>query len=351
MNLLCLLLCLANLPHPVAPPQNRPLRLVKTITGPLSPKSVVHSGSGLFFAQNMMYRHTIRVYDRQFRLVKSLSDTINPAKFGYPQYNGQYQGAPVEVAFADGGATAWVSNYQMYGRGFNNPGNDRCGGGGGHDRSFVYAIDTKSLEIVRAVLVGSVPKYVAVTPDSRLVLVSNWCSYDLSVVDAKAGREVRRVRLGAYPRGIVVTPDSGTAYVAVMGSRDIAVVDLKTYAVRWFRGVGSSPRHLCLDPGGRFLYATLNGEGTVIKIALPSGRVLNRVATGRAPRSMVLSADGGTLYVVNNLADTMTKLRAADMKPLQTVRTNHHPIGITYDAQTRQVWVACYTGSLMVFQD
>ena len=28
-----------------------------------------------------------------------------------------------------------------------------------------------------------VPKYVAVTPDNRYVLVTNWCSFDLSVID------------------------------------------------------------------------------------------------------------------------------------------------------------------------
>lgn len=32
------------------------MTLVKTIHGNISPKSVVHSGNGLFFAQNMMYK-------------------------------------------------------------------------------------------------------------------------------------------------------------------------------------------------------------------------------------------------------------------------------------------------------
>ena len=39
------------------------------------------------------------------------------------------------------------------------------------------------------------------------------------------------------------------------------------------------------------------------------------------------------------------------MKVIQTVRTDSYPIGITYDPRSREVWVACYSGSIMVFQD
>jgi hypothetical protein len=33
------------------------------------------------------------------------------------------------------------------------------------------------------------------------------------------------------------------------------------------------------------------------------------------------------------------------------VHTAYHPIGITYDGPSRQVWVSCYGGSIMVFAD
>ena len=37
--------------------------------------------------------------------------------------------------------------------------------------------------IDQVIPVGAVPKYVAVTPDDKTVLVTNWCSWDLSVID------------------------------------------------------------------------------------------------------------------------------------------------------------------------
>ena len=327
------------------------MKLKKTIAGNISPKSVVHSGNGLFFAQNMMYSHTITVYDREHKLVKTIPDAVDLSKYGYSKFKGNYKGAPVEASFSHDGKYAWVSNYQMHGAGFNNPGSDECSPAQNTDKSFLYRINTEDLNIEQAIQVGSVPKFVATSPDNRLVLVSNWCSWDLSVVDTDANKEIKRIQLGRYPRGIVVDSDSEKAYVAIMGSSDIAKVDLNNFSVKWLANIGHSPRHLNIDPKDKYLYTTLNGEGTIAKIDLASGKVLKKAITGSAPRSMTISDDGEKLYVVNYNSNTVSKVRTKDMKILQTVNVNSSPIGITYDPDTREVWVACYSGSIMVFQD
>jgi len=327
------------------------LELTKVITGEISPKSVVASGTGLFFAQNMMYRHTVTVYNRRGTLVNTIPDAVDLSEFGFEEYQGEHRGAPVEAAFSADGRYAYVSNYSMYGPGFGRQGSDSCSPASGHDDSFVYRIDTSTLEIDKAIEVGSVPKFVAVTPDDRFVLVSNWCSYSLSVISVAKAEEVRQVELGPYPRGIAVSPDAKTAYVAVMGTTNIARVDLEDFDVDWIKGVGAGPRHLTIDARGRYLYATLNRDGTVAKIDLRKTEVVARVATGSAPRSMAIADDGRSLYVVNYHSNTVSKVRTTDMQVIQTVETNHHPIGITYDAETGEVWVACYAGSIMVFKD
>ncbi|GEM_PF-801512 len=327
------------------------LTLIKTISGTISPKSVVHSGNGLFFAQNMMYQHTITVYNRKFELVKTLSDTVKLSDYGHKDYQGEYKGAPVEVAFSEGGKYAWVSNYEMYGNGFNRPGDDVCSPAGNHDHSYLYKINTDSLLIENVIKVGAVPKYVAVSPNNKYTLVSNWCTYDLSIIDIATNQEIKRISLGAYPRGIIVDKNSKFAYIAVMGSFDIAKVNLEDFSINWFRGIGSGPRHLVIDPENKYLYVTLNGEGQIAKIDLNSGKVISKVVTGAAPRSMDISDNGKYLYVVNYNSNTVSKVRTMDMKVLQTVSSNNHPIGITFDPQTQQVWVACYSGTIMVFQD
>ncbi len=333
----------------MAPPPH--LRLIKVIKGAISPKSIVASGTGLFFAQNMMYSHKITVYDRDYKLVKTISDRVELSKLGQIAFKGVYQGAPVECAFTPDGRVAWVSNYQMYGNGFDNPGFDRCDNSKTYDPSFLFRIDTDKLNITAAVKVGSVPKYVAVTPDAKHVLVTNWASYDLSVVDPNRNLEVKRIRLGRYPRGIVVDRDSKHAYVALLGGSDLADIRLQDYKVSWIKSVGLSPRHLCLAPDGRFVYASLNGEGKVAKVDLGKRKLVTKTTTGTQPRSMVLTPDGRLLYVVNYNSDSVSQVRTSDMKVTAKVHANKHPIGITYDAATHRLWVCCYSGSIMVFQE
>jgi DNA-binding beta-propeller fold protein YncE len=238
----------------------------------------------------------------------------------------------------------------MYGPGFGPEGSDECTPASGTDRSFVYRIDMDRLRIDRAYRVGAVPKVVAVTPDHRYVLVSNWCTWDLSVVSVKQGREVRRIPIGSYPRGIAVSPKGNAAYVAVMGGSHLVRVDLRRWTTRSVP-VGIGPRAAVFHPSDRYVFVTLNHEGRVAKLDLRDGIVRAKVTTGRAPRSMDISGDGRALYVVNYESGTITKLRTSDMKTLQTIDACYHPIGITYDRPTRRVWVACYTGSLRVYDD
>lgn len=327
------------------------MTLLKTIRGNISPKSIVHSGAGLFFAQNMMYRHTITVYDRNFQLVKTISDRIQLADYGHKGYSGSYQGSPVEAAFSHQGKYAWVSNYEMFGKGFNRPGDDVCNPGGKYDPSFVYRIDTGSLQIDRTIKVGAVPKYVAVSPDDRYVLVTNWCSWDVSIIDTQKNQEVQRINLGAYPRGIAIDSKSQKAYIAVMGSMDVAVLNLQNLSLNWLKGMGNSPRHVNISPDDKYLYVSFNGEGRVGKIDLKTGKVIKKISTGREPRSMAISGNGEFLYVVNYDSQSFSKVQTTDMEVVETINVEANPIGITYDSETNQVWVACYSGSIWVFQD
>lgn len=330
---------------------DRVLSEIETISGGLAAKSVVASGKGLFFAQNMMYRHTISVFNRDYQLVTTIADEVTPADFGYGEdFPGTYQGSPVEAAFTSDGSHAYVSNYHMYGGGLDTSAGDGCNEGDWPD-SFVYRIDTTTLQIDQLLRVGPVPKFLALTPDDRYLLVANWCGFDVSVLDVATGTEVTRIEVGRHPRGIAVSPDSATAYVAVMGSRDVAVIDMNSLTTSYMKDIGGGPRHIVLAPDGTLMYVSLNSEDRLAKVDTATGEVLGKVATGNAPRSMAISDDGTALYVVNYDSDTLSKVRTADMTEIDEFAVSDKPIGITYDPATRQVWVSAYSGTIEVFAD
>lgn len=265
------------------------LQLIETISGGLSPKSVVHSGTGLFLSQHMMYKHKITVHNRNFDLVKTISDKVTPEDYKLAGKE-ELRGAPVECTFSHDGKFAWVSNYNMTGHGFHKPGCDNCCCSG-YDSSFVYKVNMSNYQIENIIAVGSVPKFMAVTPDNSKLVVSNWSSGDISIIDLEKEKEIKRIKVGTHPRGIAISSDSKRAYIAIMGSSRVVELNLSDYSTKRIQGVGKSPRHLCLGPNDDYLYISINGEGKIGKYRL-SDSTMTKLRTGRMPRSMEISASG-----------------------------------------------------------
>jgi len=280
--------------EPLPPTAGLRLEKVRTITatgetGPLSPKAIVASGTGVLYAQNMIYNHSVTAFDADGEFLATIPDAVDLARFGVTGFPaGTVQGGPVELAFS---------------------------------------------------------------PDGRYVLVTNWCTYDRSVIDVATGREVQRLPMGEYPRGVAVSPDSRTAYVAIMGGREVKVVDLASFTVGTLADVGRGPAPHRHQSRRRLLYVTLNKDGLLAKVDARTGAVVAEVATDSAPRSMDISADGHSRYVVNYESLTVSKVTTADMAEVQELATAHHPIGVTYDRGTGRVWVASYGGEIEIFED
>ena len=327
------------------------MALVKTITGTISPKSVRSSGNGLVSAHNMMYKHSITIYDSNtFELLKTVPDSVQLSKFGYSKYSSIYKGAPVEGSYSPDGKYLYVTNYAMYGKGYNREGHDTCSPASKFDSSFLYRINLSSYEIDAVYPVGSVPKVVEVTPDNKYVLVSNWCSYDLKVISVESQKTVKTIKIGRYPRGIAVSSDGKTAYVAEMGGNRIHVVNLDDFSVSYIP-IGSNPRAIVLSPDNSMMYVTMNLSGKVASWNLATNKMGKTVKTGKAARSLAISDDGSALFVVNFVSDTISKVRTSDMKIVQTLKACNEPIGITFDRPTQRTWVACYGGSIKIFDN
>ena len=325
------------------------LTLIKTITGSIAPKSVQASNDGLVSAHNMMYRHSVTIYDAEtMQLKQTIPDTVRLSDFGYSKYSGTYKGAPVEGAFSPDGEYLYFTNYAMYGKRFNKEGTDTCSPASGYDKSFLSRVNLAKGEIDAVYPVGSVPKVVKVTPDNKYILVSNWCSYTVSIISVETQKTVKSIKIGCYPRGISISGDSKFAYVAEMGGNRIHRIDLDNFALDYIP-IGSNPRAIELSPDGSKLYATLNISGKVIAWDLTADKAIKTVSTGKSARSLAISSDGSALFVVNFRSGTLSKVKTSNMKVTQNIKVCAAPIGVTYDSVNSRTWVACYGGSIKVF--
>ena len=327
------------------------MKLIQTINGSISPKSVRSSGDGVVSAHNMMYRHSVTVYDaKTFQLLHTISDSVSLKSFGASKNSGTYKGAPVEGSFSPDGKYLYVSNYAMYGKGYNKEGHDTCSPANGYDKSFVYRINRTDYTIDSVYEVGSVPKVVEVTPDNKYVLAANWCSYTVSVISVEKNKVVKTIKIGRYPRGIAINNDSTKAYVAEMGGNRIHVINLQDFSTSYIP-IGSNPRAIVLSPDNSTMYVTMNLSGRVASWNLLTNKPGKSVKTGDAARSLAISGDGSALYVVNYKSDTMSRVRTSDMKVTQNIKVCNEPIGITYDLPTGNTWVACYKGQIKIFSN
>jgi YVTN family beta-propeller protein len=327
------------------------MKLIHTINGSIAPKSVRSSVDGVVSAHNMMYRHSVTVYDaKTFELLHTVSDSVSLKDFGFSKSAGNYKGAPVEGAFSPDGKYLYVSNYAMYGKGYNKEGTDTCSPADKYDNSFVYRINRSNYQIDSVYPVGSVPKVVEVTPDNKYVLAANWCSYTVSVISVEKNKVVKSIKIGRYPRGIAISNDSTKAYVAEMGGNRIHVINLQDFTTS-FIPIGSNPRAIVLSPDNTIMYVTMNLSGRVASWNLVTNTAGKSVKTGNAARSLAISKDGSALYVVNYKSDTMSRVRTSDMKVTQNIKVCDEPIGITYDVPTRNTWVACYKGQIKIFSN
>lgn len=79
------------------------------------------------------------------------------------------------------------------------------------------------------------------TPDGKLVLISDLESGELVVLDRPSRKEIKRMKLGKGPEGILIVPNGSRAYVAVAGDNNIAIIDLKTLELTGRISTGSGP--------------------------------------------------------------------------------------------------------------
>ena len=109
---------------------------------------------------------------------------------------------------------------------------------------------------------GKTPKIISKTADSKYLLVSNWHSYNVSVLETNINeypfaKVMSTIPVSAIPRGIVVDDKNNRSYVAIMGGASIAVINNTVWMKENDMNVASNPRHIVMDTSGH-LFVSYN---------------------------------------------------------------------------------------------
>ncbi len=290
--------------------------------------------------------------------------------FDYPYYTtpkhgnlNRFKGKPVESAISNGGKYLWIPHYR------------RDWDYGARSPSAVTIIDTTTDEIVRVMPTGPIPKYIAVSPDGKLVSVTHWGDNTVALIDVSSGdarsfeylpdRLVvegnilnqksltgnRDAQCGFCLRGTTFTPDSKHLLVARMGDNGIAGFDVATGKyLGTLLGTHESPRHLEVKDG--WLYFSSSSSGYVSRMRID--KVLEHlnaangqrvkvdgwetVYVGGGARTIELSPDGKWIYTAVNGKAEVVVVRASDFQVVSRIRADSYTVGLGLSPDGKQLW-------------
>jgi DNA-binding beta-propeller fold protein YncE len=202
---------------------------------------------------------------------------------------------------------------------------------------------------------GKTPKVISRTADSKYLLVSNWHSYNVSVLELNKdvypfGKVVSTIPVSSIPRGVVVDDKYKKSYVAIMGGASIAVINNETWKMDSVINVASNPRHIVMDSTGR-IFVSYNSLAKIACIDAFTGNTLFTASTHAQPRTIILSKNQQFLFVTcysGNMVDVY-KIYDSHFQKVASLPCNGSPVGVDIyeDNDKLEAWVCSYAGGFI----
>ena len=196
------------------------------------------------------------------------------------------------------------------------------------------------------------------------VYVANEGADTVSVLDAVSFKALANVRVGKMPHNVQVSPDDKLVWVTnngepgqtsdasahkgmAQGEHDsmkapgaVWAIDTATHAVVAKVPVGLHPAHVVVSPDGRFAYVTNGGDNTVSVIDTTAQRLVATIPVGQFPHGLRISPDGKQAYVANLKGGTVSIIDTASQKEIAQIQAGKGPAQVGFTPDGRFVLVS-----------
>jgi YVTN family beta-propeller protein len=219
-------------------------------------------------------------------------------------------------------------------------------------------IDDATGEIIATVPTGNAPHEVAVSPDGRLAVGTNYGNREapgstLTVIDIPGAKVVKTIDLGEYrrPHGVQWLSDGRHVVVTAEGNKALLKVDVEAGEVVSAVETGQEVSHMvAVTPDGKRAFVANIGSGSVTAIDLDNGKKLGDIVTGEGAEGIAVTPDGRHVWVTNRGADTICVIDASTLKVVATLESKTFPIRAKVTPDGRYVLVSnARSGDLAVF--
>jgi YVTN family beta-propeller protein len=221
----------------------------------------------------------------------------------------------------------------------------------------VSLVDLATKDIRATLPTGDGPHEVAVSPDGRAAVVTNYGDSQrpgnsLTVIDVPAKKVVRTIDLGDYsrPHGIAWLQGDDVA-VTVEASKALLVVNASEGKVKHAIATDQVGSHMvAVSPKHRRAFTANIGSGSTTVVDLASNKRLTDVATGKGAEGIAVAPDGSEVWVTNRDADTVSVVDPATLRITATLEPGQIPIRVKFTPDgTRALISNARSGDVAVF--
>ena len=201
------------------------------------------------------------------------------------------------------------------------------------EASFIDAASGKKL---RSVKVGAEPEGVKVSADGKTLYVTSEVASLVHVIDTASGKVSKNIRVGKRPRRMAITPDGKElwvtnelgASVSIVSTATHEVIDTVKFELKGARAEDITPVGIQMTKDGRRAFVGLGRANHVAFVDVASRKVGSLVLVGKRAWNVTLDKAEARLYVVNGLSDDVTVVDVAGAKPIKSVPVGRVPYGL-----------------------
>ena len=213
----------------------------------------------------------------------------------------------------------------------------------------IGVIDLASRKLERIYPSGPDPEAFDVSPDGKLLYVSNEDTAVMAVVDLDKGAVTRSVSICGEPEGVTVAPDGRVVYVTCEADGVVAAIDTTSLRVTAQVPTAPRPRGIVFSRDARTIFVTCENGAALSVIDAATNKASGKIPLAipgvsefpARPMGAVLSSDGGQLFVTTGRAKAVVTV---DMKTRQQTSViqdvGARPWGIALSPDGRRLYTA-----------
>jgi YVTN family beta-propeller protein len=213
-----------------------------------------------------------------------------------------------------------------------------------HSADGIAVFDIAQNKVVRMLQAGSDPENFCVSPDGKMIYVSNEDADGVSFLDVAAGTLTKTIKTGDEPEGVSVTPDGKLVYSTNEADGTVSVIDTSTARVLKTIKVGRRPRNVVFMPDLKHAYVNAENDGAIGYLDIVKNVLIKPIAIGTPgqikPMGMALSADASRLYVSTGKGKLVFVIDTATNQPVTSFEVGQRPWGVALSQDGKMLYSA-----------